>query len=212
VDSEIAQTPATASPASPASQIIDVDIEGNDQEITVVVNDNQQDDKSPLCSTTSTVSPNSTSAGITAGNGEDHGETDTEAPNTEKTPIITNATGNGKDHSETDSDPPNAEKTAIITHTTVTNISAISPEDDTANTGTNEIQKIDLNGDKPIDTVAKRPSPRLVQAYLQESKSYLSDVSNLKIWGDLVDTWLSFETGCPQRGVSKILSFLGSEN
>lgn len=103
-----------------------------------------------------------------------------------------------------------APKMAIIPPpiSTVTNVSANPPEDNTAHTKSDESKKIDLHGDKPTDPAPKRPSPRLDQVYLQESESYLLEVSNSEIWKDLVDTWLRFETNCPQRGVSKLLFFL----
>ena len=77
-----------------------------------------------------------------------------------------------------------------------------SVSENTGSTGINETEKKDLPGDKLSDSATNQPLPRLAQAYIQESKSYLSDVSDLKIWKDLVDIWVQFEINCPQRGVS----------
>jgi hypothetical protein len=73
---------------------------------------------------------------------------------------------------------------------------------------TEAAKKRDLHGNESIGPVtrASPPSPRMLQAYIQESKDYLSGVSDLQIWKDLVDIWVQFEKNCPQRGVSWMFS------
>lgn len=90
----------------------------------------------------------------------------------------------------------------IVTNNTATEK---DPRDSTDNTAIGDIEakKKDFPGDEPIGPVTNPPSPCMLQAYVRESKPYLSGVSDLQIWKDLVDIWVQFENNCPQRGVRK---------
>ena len=90
----------------------------------------------------------------------------------------------------------------VTTLASVTTIEKDSPGDNTCSTDTDKIEKKNLPGDKLIEPVTNRPTPRINSAYVKESKSYLSEISNLELWKDLVDIWVEFENDCPQRGVS----------
>jgi hypothetical protein len=194
---EAAQIPATSVhvPATepnngnstvPASKIsttemMDVDKE---PETTEVVNDNRHDDESPSANGNSTVPASKIST--------------TEMMDVDKEPVTTEVVNDNRHDDESPSANTSPQRS-------VTPISPITvPVDDDDGPETEAAKKRDLPGNESIGP----PSPRMLQAYIQESKDYLSGVSDLQIWKDLVNIWVQFEKNCSQRGVSRFFSLI----